>query len=120
MKEKINKVVEFAKAHEKELCLTGKVVGAVALVVGGVFLGKQIHNVHSEWREIDIPDWNIGENAGIIVRDGKDIPDYTIAAAGVKIADLGKLGEELYKLGGVDRDSYTEVMLYVGEKTISD
>lgn len=112
---KQNKVVEFAKAHEKELRLAGKVVGGVALVAGVIFLGKQINNVSSEWKDIEVPDWNVGDHFHAIVRDGKDIPDYGVVAANVNIADLGKFGEELYKLGGVDSNSYTELCIYVGE-----
>lgn len=114
-----NKVKEFVKTHKKEIALT-----AVA-VVGGVIIfaiTKKKPKIVTQlaeavpankWRWIDAPELELGT-----ITDLSTNGEWIDAIVNdITVGDLGRFGEELCKIEGVNPNTIVSSMMsFIGEK----
>ena len=110
MKEvKQNRVVEFIKAHKKGIAITaGLTVAGVA--VARIICGDKAVNLPK-------PEFSIGHLQELWTETQSNAETYINAIVGsVTAADLGRFGEEMTKVDGIDPDSVSCIIIGFKQK----
>lgn len=108
----VKKVLNYAKTHKKEI-ITG-----TAIIAGGIVLyaftkqKPKIDNIitFEELKSMDMPeDWKLGTLDEYFKEDG-----FVQAIVNdIKVGDIGELGEEFIRTGGVTADDTVSAVLYI-------
>lgn len=107
----INKVVEFAKTRKKELVIAA---GTVTLAVGFILYAIMRKKLPVD---LPIPELNVGKINELWRETQGNGEQYINAIVDeLTVADLGRFGEEMMKVDGIDLDTTVSAIIGFGSK----